>query len=76
MLPIKINLTKCADCISKEEESTVPVCISDCPADCIALDKSKKPYVSYPDECKFCGNCRISCPYNAIEIVFPISMII
>ena len=70
MIPVKIDTVKCQRC------KNLP-CINDCPADCLALDKEKNvPYVSYPDECSFCGNCRISCPYGAIEIIFPMSMIV
>ncbi len=75
MLPIKIDLEKCKRCINKV--TRVTPCIADCPADCIAWEQEKEiPYVSYPDECSFCGNCRISCPHGAIEIIFPLSMLL
>lgn len=70
MIPIEIDPVKCERCADRP-------CISDCPADCLDWDKEKTiPYVAYPDECSFCGNCRISCQYGAIEIIFPMSMII
>ena len=70
MLPIRIESEKCRHC------KKAP-CIYDCPADCLAWDVEKRmPYVSNPEECTHCGNCRISCPNDAITIIFPLSMIV
>ncbi|MBW1921037.1 MAG: 4Fe-4S binding protein [Deltaproteobacteria bacterium] len=30
----------------------------------------------YPDECWHCGNCRIHCPADAVQYLFPLDMLI
>lgn len=70
MKPITIDPKECKRCENWP-------CINDCPADCLGVDeKEKLPYVTYPSECSFCGNCRISCPYGAITITLPMAMIV
>lgn len=68
MIPVKMDYDKCEDC-------TVKACVKDCPADCLALNEKDLPYMSYPEECHFCGNCRISCPFGSVSIELPISMV-
>ena len=73
--PIIIDLAKCK-CPSTSMIPPWP-CVRDCPLDCIKADTQKNiPVVVYPDECGFCGNCRISCPHGAIQIKLPLSMIV
>ena len=75
MPPVKIDAGKC---ICSQNNSPQPwPCIVDCPGDCIERDKNNNlPTVSYPDECWYCGNCVISCPGQALEIVLPLAMLI
>jgi NAD-dependent dihydropyrimidine dehydrogenase PreA subunit len=51
------------------------ICIDDCPGDILRMTDSG-PAVLYPDECWHCGNCRISCPSGAVNIKFPLSMLV
>ena len=51
------------------------VCVEDCPGNILAMSKAG-PEVIYPDECWHCGNCRISCMYEAVSIEFPMSLLI
>jgi len=48
-------------------------CIEDCPGLILEMG-DKGPRVAYPDECWHCGNCRISCPENAVSYEFPLYM--
>lgn len=51
------------------------ICVNDCPGDILAMT-ANGPVVLYPDECWHCGNCRISCPSGAVNIIFPLSMLV
>ncbi len=66
-MPPVFNSEKCVRCGK---------CVKDCPAYILALDKKndKTPYVieEYKFECWHCGNCRISCPSDAISFEFPL----
>lgn len=46
-----------------------------CPGDLLIMDE-EGPQVAYPDECWHCGNCRIHCPVDAVDYVFPLEMLI
>ncbi|KKM10481.1 4Fe-4S ferredoxin [Clostridiales bacterium PH28_bin88] len=65
MLPIKIDLNRCNGC---------GLCEKNCPGDLIFMQDGL-PVVKYPDECWFCGACRIDCPEACIQIVFPLSVV-
>jgi len=70
MRPISFDTKKCKRCEGWP-------CVSDCPADCLGVDEKKKlPYMTYPAECSFCGNCRISCPHGAVKITLPMSVVV
>ncbi len=62
----KINYGKCTGCNQ---------CVEICPLDIIKCNENG-PETAYPDECWHCGNCRISCPNDAISIIFPPEMLI
>lgn len=62
------GLTACTGCNT---------CVKACPADCIALTKTKCPtgkgtiaeeYVIDLSKCIFCGYCEDVCPYDAIHL--------
>ncbi|MFC2019677.1 ferredoxin family protein [Chloroflexota bacterium] len=75
MPPIKIDAAKCI--CSKSGAGQPWPCIADCPGDLIAFTKEgSPPVVAYPHECWYCSNCIISCPGGAIELVFPLAMLI
>jgi len=43
-----------------------PYCMSDCPAD--AIHRAQTGEVFIDEKCIGCGNCKINCPYNSIEM--------
>ena len=51
-------------------------CVKDCPGYILELDKvhDETPHVieAYKRECWHCGNCRISCPQQAVSFEFPL----
>ena len=51
-------------------------CVKDCPGYILELDKEhdETPHVieAYKRECWHCGNCRISCPQQAVSFEFPL----
>ena len=51
-------------------------CVKDCPGYILELDKEhdETPHVieAYKRECWHCGNCRISCPHQAVSFEFPL----
>jgi len=52
-------------------------CEDSCPLDVLYMDPEKnRPYVKYPEECWHCGSCRQDCPEGAIEIRFPLRMMV
>ena len=73
-MPPIINITKCQ---RNGKNPKCLICVSYCPGDVIHIDEEKKiPMVIYPDECCHCGNCRMSCPKNAISISLPLGMLV
>ena len=50
-------------------------CVDDCPGNILAMTDSG-PEVQYPEECWYCGNCRVSCPCECILIEFPLFMLV
>ena len=66
-MPPLIDSEKCIRC---------GMCVRDCPAYILELDKKRDrtPRVieEYRLECWHCGNCRISCPCGAISFEFPL----
>jgi NAD-dependent dihydropyrimidine dehydrogenase PreA subunit len=38
--------------------------------------EENRAYVKYPEECWHCGSCRQDCPEGAIEIRFPLRMMV
>ncbi len=63
--------------VFKDEECIrCGMCVRDCPAYILEMDDSNGdlPHVieEYKLECWHCGNCRISCPNNAITFEFPL----
>ena len=73
-MPPVINIKKCR-CTGKAGASAP--CIYMCPGNCLHLDEKKQiPVVVYPEECWHCGNCRLSCPENAITLVLSTSMLL
>jgi len=52
-------------------------CEDSCPIDVIYTDDDNgKSLIKYPEECWHCGSCRQECPEDAIEIRFPLRMIV
>lgn len=52
-------------------------CEDSCPLDVLYMNEAgDAPVVRYPDECWHCGSCRQECPEGAIEIVFPLQVMI
>ena len=44
-------------------------CINACEADVIRMDdKTRKPKITYGDDCVLCGRCTSDCPTHAIHI--------
>ncbi len=63
--------------INKELCTGCGTCESSCPLDVIYMDEGEgKSYVKYPEECWHCGSCRQDCPEGAIEIHFPLRMMV
>lgn len=57
---VSINGENCVGC---------SLCVLDCPAAALALDKkSRNCYrlIHYRDRCSYCGQCELSCKFNAI----------
>jgi NAD-dependent dihydropyrimidine dehydrogenase PreA subunit len=73
-MPPVIDLDKCQ---RSGKHPSCLICSMYCPGDVIQIDKEKDlPVVLYGDECCHCGNCRMSCPDNAITITLPAGMLI
>jgi adenylylsulfate reductase subunit B len=66
-MPPKFNREDCVKCNK---------CVDLCPGDVLEMDEQDGPVVRYADECWHCGNCRIDCPSGAVQIQFPLSMLI
>ena len=57
---VRINAENCVGC---------SLCVLDCPAKALELEKKiKKRYrlIHYRDRCSYCGQCELSCKFNAI----------
>ena len=62
-MPAVIDVDKCSGC---------GICDEICPGDLIHMDhETDKAVIRYPDECWYCGSCRVECPEEAITYVFP-----
>jgi adenylylsulfate reductase subunit B len=46
-------------------------CAEHCPGHVLALDEEDRPYERYPDDCWYCGVCKVECPEDCITIIFP-----
>jgi adenylylsulfate reductase subunit B len=67
-MPPVINKELCTGCGNCEDA---------CPLDVIYMDEEEnKSFVKYPEECWHCGSCRQDCPEGAIEIRFPLRMMV
>ena len=67
-MPPVIDKNMCTGCGTCEDA---------CPLDVIYMDpEGNRSYIKYPDECWHCGSCRQDCPEEAIEIRFPLRMMI
>ena len=45
------------------------ICVNNCPADVIRMDKEiKKAVIKYPEDCILCGYCVFDCPQHAVSI--------
>jgi len=63
--------------INKELCTGCGYCEDSCPLDVIYMDEAEnKSFVKYPEECWHCGSCRQDCPEGAIEIRFPLRMMV
>jgi NAD-dependent dihydropyrimidine dehydrogenase PreA subunit len=66
-MPPVFDDTKCIRCGE---------CVRDCPAYILKIDdeRGETPQVieEYKLECWHCGNCRISCPSEAVSFEFPL----
>ncbi len=52
-------------------------CEDSCPLDVVYMEsKEDRAFVKYPDECWHCGSCRQECPEGAIEIRFPLRILV
>jgi NAD-dependent dihydropyrimidine dehydrogenase PreA subunit len=52
-------------------------CEDACPLDVIYMDPAaNQSWIKYPEECWHCGSCRQECPEEAIEIRFPLRMLL
>ena len=52
-------------------------CEDTCPLEVIYFDEQNgRSFAKYPDECWHCGSCRQECPEEAIQIRFPLRMMV
>jgi len=65
-LPPVIDLGKCNGC---------GICAEVCPLDVIRM-KGGFPEVRYPEECWHCASCKLDCPTGAIELRFPLPLML
>ena len=58
----KIDTDKCTGC---------GICVDRCNMDVIRMDTSMtKAYIAYREDCMTCFECTLSCPEDAIEVVY------
>lgn len=63
--------------IAKDSCTGYGTCEDSCPLDRIYMDDEKgKSFIKYPEECWHCGSWRQDCPEEAIEIRFPLRIMI
>ena len=63
--------------INKEMCTGCGTCEDSYPLDVIYMDtEENKSFIKYPEECWHCGSCRQDCPERAIEIRFPLRMMV
>ena len=52
-------------------------CEDTCPLDVIYMDEQNGlSFAKYPEECWHCGSCRQECPVAAIQIRFPLRVMV
>lgn len=52
-------------------------CEDTCPLDVIYMDEQNgHSFAKYPEECWHCGSCRQECPVEAIQIRFPLRVMV
>jgi len=59
---VVINAENCRGC---------SLCVRDCPAEALELErKGKDQYrlIYHPDRCAYCGQCEVSCNFDAIHL--------
>jgi len=56
-----VDLDKCIHC---------NICDEVCPGDVIVM-RNGWPVIQYPEECWFCGACRLDCPTDCFTFIFP-----
>lgn len=61
-MPPVFNEEKCLKCGN---------CVARCPGYILTMS-DKGPQVAVPDECWHCGCCRVACPVEAVDFVFPL----
>ena len=67
-MPPVFNFELCTGC---------GMCEDTCPLDVIYADAPNgRCYAKYPEECWHCGSCRQECPAGAIQIRFPLRMMV
>ena len=58
-------------CIITENCVGCGLCVRDCPAAALSLEKISKGYFRldhYRDRCTYCGQCEMSCRFNSIYL--------
>jgi len=59
---VVINAENCRGC---------SLCVRDCPAEALELERQgKEQYrlIYHPDRCAYCGQCEVSCNFDAIYL--------
>ena len=52
-------------------------CEDTCPLDVIYMDEQNGlSFAKYPEECWHCGSCRQECPVEAVQIRFPLRVMV
>jgi len=67
-MPPVFNYNRCTGC---------GTCEDTCPLDVIYMDDENNcSFAKYPEECWHCGSCRQECPEEAIQIRFPLRVMV